>query len=62
MDDLTHIVEIRIIGNYPDGLKNHVVIAVSGDGGREHVEQAFTTVLASLGFANSDKKPHSHVR
>lgn len=50
-DEMTHKVTITVIGGYPHGAKEHVSVTVSGDGGFEHMLDAFKSALAASGFA-----------
>lgn len=51
MDELTHEVEITINGNYPNGTKQHARISISGDGGLDHMIEAFKVTLIAAGFS-----------
>ena len=51
MEELTHKVEITISGNYPHGAKQHASVSISGDGGLDHMIEAFKTALIAAGFA-----------
>ena len=51
MDYLTHKVEITITGNYPHGSKQHATVSIAGDGGIEHMLEAFRAALVAAGFA-----------
>ena len=50
MDDLTHTIEITIRGNYPHGVKQHSSVSISGDGGIDHMIDAFKAALIAAGF------------
>jgi hypothetical protein len=51
MDELTHKVEITISGNYPHGTKQHSSVSISGDGGLDHMIEAFKAALIAAGFS-----------
>lgn len=51
MDELTHKIEITIIGNYPHGSKQQAMVSLSGDGGLDHMIDAFKAALIVAGFA-----------
>lgn len=51
MDDLTHTIVITISGNYPHGTKTHASVTMSGDGGVEHMLDAYRTALVAAGFS-----------
>lgn len=50
MDYLTHTIEITIHGNYPHGVKQHSSVSISGDGGIDHMIDAFKAALIAAGF------------
>lgn len=50
-DDLTHTVTIAVSGNYPHGAKAHASVTLSGDGGLDHMIEAFKTALVAAGFS-----------
>lgn len=52
MDDLTHTIEITIHGNYPHGVKQHSSVSISGDGGIDHMIDAFKAALIAAGFTD----------
>lgn len=47
----SHEVAIRISGKYPAGTKQHAMIVLAGDGGLEHMIEAFKTALLAAGFS-----------
>lgn len=49
-DHQTHTVTITISGNYHHGPKEHSSVTVLGDGGMQHMEQAFQAALMAAGF------------
>lgn len=49
-DDLTHTITITIDGNYPHGSKQHAQVIMSGDGGLQHMIEAFKASLMAAGF------------
>ena len=51
MDELTHSIEITITGNYPHGQRQHAKVALSGDGGLDHMIEAFKAALVATGFS-----------
>lgn len=51
MDYLTHKVEITITGDYPSGSKQRATVAIAGDGGIEHMLEAFRAALVAAGFS-----------
>ena len=51
MDELTHKVEITISGNYPHGNKQHAMVSLSGNGGLDHMIEAFKAALIAAGFS-----------
>lgn len=51
MDELTHSIEITIAGNYQHGQKQHVKVQMSGDGGLDHMLEAFKAALVAAGFS-----------
>lgn len=50
MDELTHSVQITITGNYTHGPKQHASVQLSGDGGLDHMIEAFKAALVAAGF------------
>lgn len=50
MDELTHKIEITVTGNYTHGGKHHSSVAVSGDGGIEHMLSAFKAAMIAAGY------------
>lgn len=56
MDDLTHTIEITITGNYPHGGKQHASVSLSGDGGLDHMIEAFKASLIAGGFSMETAK------
>ena len=50
-DELTHKVEITITGNYPHGQKQHARVEIAGDGGLDHMIEAYKSALVAAGFA-----------
>lgn len=56
MNELTHKVEITISGNYPHGARQHASVSVSGDGGLDHMIEAFKAALIAAGFAMDTAK------
>lgn len=54
MDDKpTHTVRIIVTGRYIHGEATHVEVSVAGDGGLDHVLDAFKAALVAAGFAMS---------
>ena len=52
MDDkMTHTVTIIVSGNYPHGQKQHSQVTLSGDGGLDHMIEAFKASLIAAGFS-----------
>lgn len=51
MDELTHSIEVTITGNYPHGQKQHVKVQMAGDGGLDHMIEAFKASLVAAGFS-----------
>lgn len=51
MDDLTHTIQITIMGNYPNGSKQHASISISGDGGLDHLTSAFKSAVIAAGLS-----------
>lgn len=51
MDELTHSIEITIIGNYPHGHKQHASITLAGNGDLDHMIEAFKAALIAAGFS-----------
>lgn len=51
MDEMTHTVRIEVKGNYPHGQKQHAVIEINGDGGLDHMLEAFKCSLVAAGFS-----------
>jgi len=51
IDELTHKISITIYGRYTDGYDQHAHIEVHGDGGLEHMMDAFRAALLASGFA-----------
>ena len=51
MDELTHTIDITITGNYTHGSKQHASVSLSGDGGLDHMIDAFKAALIAAGFA-----------
>ncbi len=49
-DDLTHRVTITIIGKYMHGEKEHASVSINGDGGIEHMFDAFKVALLAAGY------------
>ena len=56
MDELTHKVEITISGIYPQGTKQYASVALCGDGGLDHMIEAFKAALIAAGFAMDTAK------
>lgn len=50
VDELTHTVEIAVYGNYPTGQMLHAKVQISGDGGLDHMIEAFKAALVAAGF------------
>ena len=50
-DDMTHTVTITVTGNYPHGAKQHASVSMSGDGGLDHMIEAFKASLVAAGFS-----------
>ena len=51
MDDPTHAITITVTGNYPHGAKQHAQVVIAGDGGLDHMIDAFKAALIAAGFA-----------
>lgn len=51
MDELTHSIEITITGNYPHGQTQHAKVQMAGDGGLDHMIEAFKAALVAAGFS-----------
>lgn len=51
IDEFTHKVEITISGKYPHGSKQHASVSICGDGGLDHMIEAFKAALVAAGFA-----------
>ena len=51
MDEITHNITITIDGNYPHGKKQHSQVSIGGDGGLEHMLEAFKSSLLAAGFS-----------
>ena len=51
MDELTHTITITISGNYPHGNKQHASVSMGGDGGIEHMLDAYRAALVAAGFS-----------
>lgn len=56
MDELTHKIEITISGNYQHGSKQHASVSISGDGGLDHMIEAFKAALIAAGFSMDTAK------
>lgn len=56
MDELTHKIDITISGNYPHGSKQHAHVSLSGDGGMDHMMEAFKAALIAAGFSMDTAK------
>lgn len=56
MDNLTHKVEISITGNYPHGSKQQASVSICGDGGLDHMIEAFKAALIVAGFSMDTAK------
>ena len=50
-EDMTHTVTITVSGNYPHGQKQHASVTINGDGGLDHMIEAFKAALVAAGFA-----------
>jgi hypothetical protein len=50
-DDFTHTVSITVSGNYAHGPKTHSSVIVSGDGGIDHMLDAFKAILVASGYS-----------
>ena len=50
-DDMTHTVTITVTGNYQHGAKQHASVSMSGDGGLDHMIEAFKASLVAAGFS-----------
>jgi len=50
-DNLTHKIEITISGSYTHGAKEHSRVVMAGDGGLEHMIDAFKASLVAAGFS-----------
>jgi len=50
-DEMTHTVTITVSGNYPHGQKQHASVTINGDGGLDHMIEAFKAALVAAGFA-----------
>lgn len=55
-NDLTHVVEITVIGNYPNGQKQQAKVSISGDGDLDHMIEAFKAALVAAGFSTDIAK------
>lgn len=51
MDELTHRVEITIAVITRTACKKHASISICGDGGLDHMIEAFKAALIAAGFA-----------
>lgn len=49
-DELTHTVTVEVHGNYVRGPKTHCRVSIGGDGGIEHMVDAFAAALLAAGF------------
>ena len=47
----SHTVTVTVTGNYTHGESQHATVTVSGDGGIEHMLDAFKSALVASGFA-----------
>lgn len=56
MNEPTHKIEITISGNYPHGSKQHAMVSLSGDGGLDHMIEAFKAALVAAGFSMDTAK------
>lgn len=50
MDEFTHTIEIAVSGNYAEGPMLHFRISLNGDGGPEHLFDAFKLAVIAAGF------------
>ena len=50
-DKPTHTVTITVTGHYSHGPAQHAQIALAGDGGLDHMLDAFKAALVAAGFA-----------
>lgn len=48
----THTVALTIIASYPHGDKQRTHVEIDGDGGKEHMVQAFATLLQAAGYGS----------
>lgn len=56
MNEPTHKIEITISGNYQHGSKQHAMVSLSGDGGLDHMIEAFKAALVAAGFSMDTAK------
>ena len=56
MYEPTHKVEITISGNYTHGTRQHASVSISGDGGLDHMIEAFKAALIAAGFSTDTAK------
>lgn len=54
--ELTHIIDIKITGNFPRGGKQHAMVSLSGDGSLDHIIEAFKIALVAAGFSMDTAK------
>jgi hypothetical protein len=47
----THNIEIKITSNYLHGEKQYAIVSLTGDGGLDHMIEAFKTALVVAGFS-----------
>lgn len=47
----THFVQITVTGTYPHGGKQQASVSLSGDGGLDHMIEAFKAALVAAGFS-----------
>ena len=52
MDDLTHIVEVTVTGQYPHGKQaEHAKVRIAGQGDWDHFREVFKAALVAAGFS-----------
>ncbi len=50
-EELTHTVAVAVTGRYQHGDRQHCEVRMSGDGGIEHMLDAFRAALVAAGFS-----------
>jgi hypothetical protein len=51
MEELTHKIEIIISGNYTHGPRQYASVTMGGDGGLDHMIEAFKAAMVAAGFS-----------